>query len=291
MPRRRGTRSRSRDEKAVGFRTLSTFCIIPCTGTNGTVGIVACFGERARTIYSAERAAACRGVLNYEWRVRESANMTSRSANAGNGVYRGPRVVILDMDGVLAIGEPFAAHLARLGTVTLDQSGVFFGGPFQQCLVGRADLKRGLAPYLAAWGWPGSVDEFMAAWFAHEHVINEPLVARIRQSCERTALPATSPPTRSVTVRTTFVSRWGLGTPATAFGPLSWAAPSMIRLFFARLLSRLRERMDLRDLRPREALFWDDSAANVAGARSAGLRAEQYTSLADFDGTMRAYGL
>lgn len=217
--------------------------------------------------------------------------MTSSSVNAGNGAGLMPRVLILDMDGVLASGEPFAAHLARMGTVTLEQSGDFFSGPFQQCLVGRADLKRELAPYLAAWGWSGSVDEFMAAWFAHEHVINEPLVARIQQ------LRAGGVPcyiaTNQERYRTEYI-REQMGFARECDGVFSSAELSCSKsdtAFFARLLSHLRERPEQRDLHPRDALFWDDSAANVAVARQAGLRAEVYTDLAAYDATMRAYGL
>jgi putative hydrolase of the HAD superfamily len=212
-------------------------------------------------------------------------------ANETPATYDLPHVVLFDMDGVLAIGEPFAAHLARLGTVTLDQSGVFFGGPFQQCLVGRADLKRELAPYLAAWGWPGSVDEFLAAWFAHEHVINEPLVARIRQL--RADGVACYIATNQERYRTDYIrEQMGFGKACDGvFSSAELGCAKHDTAFFARLLSRLRVRTVLRDLRQCDALFWDDSAANVAVARAAGLRAEQYTSVADFDKTMRAYGL
>lgn len=48
---------------------------------------------------------------------------------------------------------------------------------------------------------------------------------------------------------------------------------------------------ELDDCQPTEVLFWDDSAQNVAVARSAGLYAEVLSAFADFLVTMQVYSL
>ncbi len=47
---------------------------------------------------------------------------------------------------------------------------------FRDCLVGRADLKLVIAPFLHEWRWIGSVDSFTRCWFEEEHVIDSNLM-------------------------------------------------------------------------------------------------------------------
>jgi len=68
------------------------------------------------------------------------------------------RVILFDVDGVLAIGEPFSKHLAQTYGITSDLTRSFFEGRFLECLVGKADLKEELAGLLPAWGWSGSIE-------------------------------------------------------------------------------------------------------------------------------------
>ena len=211
--------------------------------------------------------------------------------NAESVAAARPRILLFDMDGVLAIGEPYALQLAREGVVTLEQATAFFEGPFLDCLVGRADLKRELAPYLVAWGWPGSVGDFMAAWFGYENVVNEPLVARIRQLRGR-GVPCFVA-TNQERYRTDYLrAEMGFARECDAvFSSADIGCSKRDPAFFERVLLLSREVTGHTELAPADALFWDDSAANVAVARSAGLRAEVYTTLDAFDATMRAYGL
>ncbi len=91
------------------------------------------------------------------------------------------RVLLFDVDGVLANGEQFAERLARDYSITAAMTAPFFSGPFLECLVGNADLKQELIGELAQWGWHGTVDEFLQYWFTSEYVIDEPLVNMVQQ--------------------------------------------------------------------------------------------------------------
>lgn len=66
------------------------------------------------------------------------------------------RVLLFDVDGVLANGEQFSKRLARDYGITAEMTAPFFSGPFLQCLVGNADLKHVLKSQLAQWGWQDS---------------------------------------------------------------------------------------------------------------------------------------
>ena len=99
--------------------------------------------------------------------------------------------LILDADGVLINGESFADALHRDFAVDLAKEKEFFKGPFQECLVGKRDLKESVAPYLPSFGFKGSADEFLAYWFKSEHAINDALmtaVGRLRAAGVRVVL-------------------------------------------------------------------------------------------------------
>ncbi len=95
------------------------------------------------------------------------------------------KVVLFDVDGVLATGKPFSQHLAHDYGITQEMVVPFFRGRFLECLVGNANLKQELIEYLGQWGWQGTVDEFVDYWFRSEHCIDEPLVHEVQQLRQR----------------------------------------------------------------------------------------------------------
>lgn len=83
--------------------------------------------------------------------------------------------ILFDADGVLINSERFSVHLARDYGIEADKTLPFFQGAFKACIVGNADLKEVIRPYLKEWGWEKSVDEFLDYWFKVEHKIDEVL--------------------------------------------------------------------------------------------------------------------
>ena len=85
-------------------------------------------------------------------------------------------VVAFDIDGVLV--EPkFAAVLPDLLNRSPSEIAQFFGGPFEQCLLGRTDLLDELPAVLRHWEWQGSVDQFLEFWFGVESNVNQAMLA------------------------------------------------------------------------------------------------------------------
>ncbi|MCB0386957.1 MAG: HAD-IA family hydrolase [Bdellovibrionales bacterium] len=89
------------------------------------------------------------------------------------------KVLVLDLDGVVVTPAPdemFRHVRARDFGISEEMSGEFFGGVFQECLVGKADLKEELKPFLDTWNWSGSVDDFIDIWFESEHVLHRKII-------------------------------------------------------------------------------------------------------------------
>lgn len=193
------------------------------------------------------------------------------------------KVLLFDVDGVLSIGEHWNKHLERDHGITREMTRAFFTTAFKECLVGKADTKERLAPYLPRWGWRGSTDDFMEYWFSHEAYRNEPLLAYAREL--RQQGKACYIATLQEQYRTAYIweqMRFGLDFDG-IFSSVHIGYEKTHPEFFRHILKKLD------GVRPDEILFWDDRADNVATAREVGLRAEVYTGFEDFVEKMQEY--
>jgi putative hydrolase of the HAD superfamily len=192
------------------------------------------------------------------------------------------RAVLFDADGVVIFPWRFARHLAREREITPEMTHGFFHGVFEECLVGRADLKQVLPPFLRQWGWHGSVDDFVAIWLEMENAVDGRILALIR------ALRGSGLSCCLVTSQERYRAEYMRAT-----------------MGFAELFDRLFFSCELGCQKPdhayyqivetelglegQEILFWDDSAVNVASARRWGWNAEVYTEFETFEKRLGEY--
>jgi len=193
------------------------------------------------------------------------------------------RVLVFDADGVV-IDPPhrFMAYLQQELKVPPERSRRFFQGIFLECLVGQADLKEAIAPFLAEWGWSGSVEQLLQRWFEEEHCINDELVNFIQGLRKRGYACAVA----------TNQERYRLGYMRDAmrlatlfdavFGSAELGEMKPNAGFYRAVTERL-------GVSPEEILFWDDGEANVQGARAFGWWAERYTGFEGFVRKVRIY--
>lgn len=88
---------------------------------------------------------------------------------------------LFDVDGVLIrVDEPFNVRYER-EVNTPGMMVPFFRGVFQDCLVGKADLREEVAQRLDEWKWEGDVDSFLEHWFSREAVINHEILESINE--------------------------------------------------------------------------------------------------------------
>jgi putative hydrolase of the HAD superfamily len=187
--------------------------------------------------------------------------------------------VILDADGVINDGTLLS--LEKDFGITSDVMARFFRETFPACLVGKADMRAELAPYLAEWGWKGTIDELLHYWFSQGHKIHE----RVKDAVQR--LRAAGVPVHLATnqekLRVEYMRQeMGYGALFTALHPsceLGCVKPS--QEFFAALHGRIYEPDKTK------VLFWDDMEKNVLGAREYGFVAHRFT---DEDSFVRKMG-
>jgi len=193
--------------------------------------------------------------------------------------------LILDADGVLIHGKTFSERLARDYSVDKEKEKEFFTTKFQECLVGKADLKQSIAPYLTSFGWKGTVDELLDYWFAEEYILNKELieyVGRLRQSGTHVVLA-----TNQEKYRTQYMlEHMGF---KDVFDKIYSSAHLGLKKpaieFFAKVVEDMAVNKD-------EVLFWDDDQRNIDGALAYGIQAEFYTNYDEFLKVMsEKYGL
>jgi putative hydrolase of the HAD superfamily len=185
------------------------------------------------------------------------------------------RTVVFDCDGVMVAPWRFAAYLSAHHGLMGDRTRPFFDGPFVRCLIGQADIRETVGPFISAWGLPYSVDEFLDLWLEIENAaIPETVdyVTRLRRMEIHCVLATNQESRRAAYVRDTM----GFGA---LFDQSFFSCDLGVRkpdlAFFEEVGSHI-------DAEPSEILFWDDSASCVEAARHLGWRAEVFQSVDGF---------
>jgi putative hydrolase of the HAD superfamily len=187
--------------------------------------------------------------------------------------------LLFDVDGVLAVSDGWHKQMARDHGITHEMLQQFFQNqnqPLYQCLIGQADLREEIAPYLTQWGWQQSVDDFLTYWFEQENVVDQrvlQVVAELRRRGHKCYLA-----TNQEHYRTAYIL------DEMGFAPLFDGLYSSAALGIAKpepgYFSAILE--DLNITEPATVLFFDDRADNIEGARQVGLQAEVYTGYEAF---------
>jgi putative hydrolase of the HAD superfamily len=185
------------------------------------------------------------------------------------------RAVILDADGVLIFPWRFAEYLGREFGITREITGEFFRGEFNGCLIGKKDLKDVLPPYLDAWGWEGSTEEFLHLWLTIEDALDKRIVETVqtwKQQGYVCCLATNQEQHRAEYMKKTM----GL---SKLFDRLFFSCELGIKKPDAQYYEAIEAALGLRG---EEIGFWDDSPSYVDAAKRRGWQAEIYTGYEDF---------
>ena len=191
-------------------------------------------------------------------------------------------VVLFDGDGVLIEPRRFARYLEREHNLTGEVTRAFYGGVYGKCVVGQADLKEVLPPFLSEWGWKHTLDDFLQRWFEEDSVVDQRLIAYIqtlRSRGIRCSLATNQEYYRGEYMRKQM--RFG-----DLFDDLFFSAAIGFKKpeqgFYAHVTQALKSTGE-------KILFWDDEQVNVEGARAYGWRSERYVRFEEFLSRLTEY--
>ncbi len=182
------------------------------------------------------------------------------------------KAVLLDADGVVIAPHPrFSDRLEKEFGVPREKIAAFFGGPFQECKVGRANLKEELAKILPEWGLNTMPDELMRIWFAGENALNEDVLSVIDELHTKNIKCYLASDNEKY--RAEYIMRkTGLnGKLDGAFFSCNLGATKSDPEFYRKVLEEL-------EISPGELMFWDDDQKNVDAGKTADIDARFYES-------------
>ncbi len=190
------------------------------------------------------------------------------------------KAIVFDADGVV-INSPgyFSVQYEKDFGISNDILLPFFKGKFQECLVGKADLKEELEPLLEEWKWQGTVDELLGYWFKAEHYIDDRVideVKRLRAKGIKCYLG-----TKQEKYRMEYIKK-DMGLEEFFDGTFSsdhvgYKKPDKR---FYEFVSRELEKTE--NIKPESIMFWDDKKENVDSANEFGWKAYLFTSFGEF---------
>ena len=180
------------------------------------------------------------------------------------------KAILLDVDGVLFHNELFTEQYAKNFNISVEKMLPFFTGVFQQCLLGKKDLKEELETVKDDWGWSGRVEELLDWWFDHEKNVDEALLERmqfLRQQGIGCYLA-----TNQEKYKIAFLKKYLQGKIDGVFASSTLGVKKKDPLFFEKVAETL-------SLPPQEITFYDDEEENVEAAKRVGVDAQLYTDI------------
>jgi len=190
--------------------------------------------------------------------------------------------ILFDADGVIIFPWRFARYLEQQHGITRAMTRDFFRGVFEECLIGKADLKQVLPPFLLEWSWRKSVDDFVTTWLEVENAADERLIEVIqtlRQTGYLCCL-ATSQERYRAEYMTTAMRFSQVFDQLFFSCHLGCQKPDL--LYYQKVTRAL-------GMKNENVLFWDDNRMNVEAAREYGWQAEVYTGFEEFRKNLTGY--
>jgi putative hydrolase of the HAD superfamily len=192
------------------------------------------------------------------------------------------KTILLDADGVIINGELFSNVLKRDYGLTKEDTTDFFKGKFLDCLIGKADLKKEIEPFLKIWKINKSVDDFLKYWFESENKINEQLINYINEIKEKGINCYIA--TNQEKYRTEYLlKQMGFSkifNKVFSSAQLGYRKPD--ENFYLSIIDRLKVDKD-------EIVFWDNSLTHIEAAKQFGIQAELYSNFDHFKNKMNQY--
>lgn len=184
------------------------------------------------------------------------------------------KVALFDIDGVLNNAERFSVRFTNKYKIPMDTVLPFFTGVFQECLVGKADLKMELQKVIDEWGYTGTVEELIKFWFEGEININKDVLDVINDMKENGYKVIAC--TNQEKYRTEYLEEHlkliELFNRVYSSAFMGIKKPD--EEFFNFILKD-------QSINPQDLIYWDDDEENIEAASQLGIKSILYKSIED----------
>lgn len=185
--------------------------------------------------------------------------------------------VLFDTDGVIVHPTMWSQEYARRSGILSESMKPFFQGIFADCILGKADLKEAIAPYLDEWKWTETVDEYLREWFVYEHRIDMRVIETVGKL--RAKWIACHVATNQEKYRLAYL-RDEMGF-SRYFDSIFCSCEIGYRKPDGEFYSYILKELDITN--PSEITYFDDSDENVLSAKKIGIGAVLYRDFSDLE--------
>lgn len=184
------------------------------------------------------------------------------------------KCILFDTDGVVVNSEMFSEQYQKQFDISNDVMLPFFKGVFQDCLIGKADLKEAVKSYLKDWKWAGTADELLQFWFKSEHCIDAQIIDLIKNLQAKSIKCYLA--TNQEKYRTEYMkTQMGFkDTFSHIFSSVEVGYKKPDKKFYEAVFNQINKS---ENIAKKEMLLIDDSKENVDEAASFGIKAHLYT--------------
>ena len=190
------------------------------------------------------------------------------------------KAIIFDADGVL-VNKPkvFSECLEEDYGIKRSITSKFFKGDFQNCLVGKADLKKELEKYIKEWEWESSVDDLLKYWFKVEHHTDQRIVQLVKRLNKKIpcfmAVNQEAYRTEYMKSEMEFSKLF-----KEVFSSAYVGHKKPYTEFFEHVFKKIGQDLQIKK---QEVLFVDDDLENIEAAKSFGFQTLLYKDFPDFE--------
>jgi len=172
-------------------------------------------------------------------------------------------------------GEWFSKRYSEKFNIPIEELKDFFDNEFQECELGRKDLKEVILPYLPKWKWAGTIDELLHFWFAESYRLDDEAINLLKKNKNLGKILVLA--TNQEKYRVDFMKN-EMGLEKVFDFVISSHETGCFKdnpEFYKQIFKLLPE------IKPSEILFFDDREKNIKAAESVGIKAKLYKNLND----------
>lgn len=192
------------------------------------------------------------------------------------------KYILFDIDGVIIHAETWSSEFTRRFGLPSDALNEFFSGIFRECILGKADLREGISPFLEKWWYSENVDTFLKDWFDYENCPDVALIEMIQKLRNKgiRCFLATNQEKYRLNYLRENMGFWEKFDGIFCSAEIGWKKPQ--REYYEYILRELVSSWD-------DILYFDDSEENVASAREIWIHSVLYRDRDDLSCVHNTY--
>lgn len=197
------------------------------------------------------------------------------------------KAVVFDGEGMVITSEKFYLNLVRSFGTKAEIINSFYANEYQLCLLGKANMKKELKPYLDQLGGQQGIEDFLNNWFTSEDKVDPRIIETISELKKKgvKCYLATNQDEYHASYMLEQMSFETIFDKVFFSYQIGYLKPQ--KEFYEYISAQLEKE----GLGRQEILFWDDRENNVEICQAMGLKAEFYRNFNSYQDTMNAHKL